>query len=430
MKENNFTIRVLQSEDEIIKFGRLLSIAWAPDRDPEKEALSFRDDIASDPGVGAESMRGAFDPVTGRFLGAYLLFPRQLCIGPARLAAGCIGGVVVASKERRRGVASALMRDAIAYAQTHKMPLLFLSGIPNFYHRLDYVPVIDEAALYLERDAIQALPPVEDITVRNATEADASTLLTLYQAHFHPYIGSFERSLAEQLYLLRRERLHYLLAYSKDGQAVGYMLLRRSEKGLSHQESAASEWPAISALLQEHERWLLAHENESQREDSADKKSDKAELTWKVPPESRIFYHLAEHVPFRCESQRHYSADWMARIGDLQALVDAMLPAWTERVLDASFAWSGRLNLTIGDAHFPLQISQKGVQMIHHPTDDEDGTNYLSLTHKAFTQLCFGYRPVAWFATQPEQHIPPALLPLLNVLFPVAPSWVAGSDYF
>lgn len=78
----------------------------------------------------------------------------------------------------------------------------------------------------------------------------------------------------------------------------------------------------------------------------------------------------------------------------------------------------------------PLQISQKGVQIIRHATDDEDGTNYLSLTHKAFTQLCFGFRPVAWFTTQAEQHIPPALLPVLKVLFPQAPAWVAGSDYF
>ena len=125
MKEHNFTIRILQGDDEIITFGRLANMAFAPDRDPEKGALSFRDDMATDPGIGAESMRGAFDPVTQRLLGGYLLLPRQLCIGSSRLTAACIGAVVVAPEERRRGVASALMLDAIAYAQTHKMPLLF-----------------------------------------------------------------------------------------------------------------------------------------------------------------------------------------------------------------------------------------------------------------------------------------------------------------
>lgn len=430
MKESHFTVRVLQSEDEITTFGRLVNLAFAPDRDPEKGAALFRDDMANDPGIGAESVRGAFDPVTQRFLGGYLLLQRHLCIGSARLATACIGAVVVAPKERRRGVASALMLDAIAYAQAHKMPLLFLTGIPNFYHRLDYVRVIDEAALYLERDAIQALPPVEDIVVRQVTLADASTLLALYQQHFQPYIGSFDRSLAEQAYLLQRERLQYLLACSKDGQAVGYLLLRQSERGLSHKEIAASDWPVISALLQEHERRLLAYESQSQREASAPKKADKAELKWYVPADSPIFYHLAEHLPFRCQSLHHYSADWMARLTHLETFVEAMLPVWTQRLLNAPLQWSGRLNLTIGAAHFPLQISQKGVQMIRHLTYYEDGANALLLTHKAFTQLCFGFRPVAWVAAQPEQHIPPALLPVLKVLFPRAPAWVAGSDYF
>ncbi|MGB0384271.1 MAG: GNAT family N-acetyltransferase [Ardenticatenaceae bacterium] len=435
MRESNFTVRVLRREDEIAQFVRLVNAVFAPDGDQEKGFASFRHYLANSPDVRAESVRGAFDPVSGRLLGGYLLLQRNLCIGPARLATGCIGAVAVAPNERKRGVASALMYDASVYAEMNKLALLFLTGIPNFYHRLAYVPVLEENELYLERDAIQALPPVEDIQVRDATAADANTLLALYQRHFHPYIGSFDRTLAEQAYLLQREGAHYLLACTSDGQVVGYLQLRQSDRSLSQKEIAASDWQVIAALLQEQERRLAAQESDSQTAHSAPKPAHNPHLIWNVPPDSQIFYHLAEHVPFRSQSLHHYSADWMARIGNLDALVQALIPLWNQRLLNTPLEWSGMpgiLNLGIGERHFPLHISPDGVRMTGDLslTYDEDGANALLLTQKAFIQLTFGFRPVAWFAHQPEQHIPPALLPLLDVLFPLAPSWVAGSDYF
>ena len=71
---------------------------------------------------------------------------------------GCIGGVYTRAEFRNQGVATALMHDAIEYAQAHKYSLLLLDGIPNFYHRYGYCDVYDLSTQEINRRAILALP--------------------------------------------------------------------------------------------------------------------------------------------------------------------------------------------------------------------------------------------------------------------------------
>ena len=59
-------------------------------------------------------------------------------VGTARLLTGCIGAVVTYPDHRHLGVATALMHDALAYAQSHHYALLLLDGIPKFYYRYGY----------------------------------------------------------------------------------------------------------------------------------------------------------------------------------------------------------------------------------------------------------------------------------------------------
>ena len=49
---------------------------------------------------------------------------------------------------------------------------------------------------------------------------------------------------------------------------------------------------------------------------------------------------------------------------------------------------------------------------------------------QVFTQLVFGFRPVEWAVMQEDQFVPDEFVPVLELLFPHKPSWIAGSDYF
>ncbi len=64
--------------------------------------------------------------------------------------------------------------------------------------------------------------------------------------------------------------------------------------------------------------------------------------------------------------------------------------------------------------------------LVAHPV----GVETVRLTSHVFLQLLFGYRPLMWAVHQPAQWIPAPLLPLLAILFPQEPAWVAGSDSY
>jgi hypothetical protein len=50
------------------------------------------------------------------------------------------------------------------------------------------------------------------------------------------------------------------------------------------------------------------------------------------------------------------------------------------------------------------------------------------LTAGVLTRLVFGYRPAAWALDQPDQEVPPELLPVLDALFPPGIPWYPASN--
>src|SRR5690242_4244037 len=66
------------------------------------------------PEYRSDMLRGAFQD--GVQVGSYILLERTMRMGAANLLTGCIASVVTHPEHRKKGVASALMQDAIQYA--------------------------------------------------------------------------------------------------------------------------------------------------------------------------------------------------------------------------------------------------------------------------------------------------------------------------
>src|SRR5258708_34709905 len=83
------------------------------------------------------------------------------------------------------------MLDAIEYAQDQRYALLFLHGLPNFYHQFGYIDVLEDTPQHFL--ARQGLPELSSTpyTVRPATRTDAPALLAFYQRHYGPYLARF-----------------------------------------------------------------------------------------------------------------------------------------------------------------------------------------------------------------------------------------------
>src|SRR5579859_5331316 len=196
------TVRPLATDEEIDTFCYLATETFSPPGgDTATDARLWRRYVEALPEFDPRQLRGVFDGEV--FAGGCIIYERELCAGEARLRTACIGGVVTHPEHRLRGVGTALMRDAITFAERHGHALLLLDGIPNFYHRWGYTDIYDLTEHIIERAAVATLPAT-GCTTRPATLDESPALLALYQRHYSRYTGSFTRTLEQQRVRLER----------------------------------------------------------------------------------------------------------------------------------------------------------------------------------------------------------------------------------
>ncbi len=418
----DFIVRPLETSAERDAYTLLSVQTFSPHVDAPAALPHRRRFVEENPAFQPHHLRGAF--IGNTFLGGYHIDDRVLCIGPTRLRTGCIGGVATVPEHRNQGVAAALLRDAVTYAQNAKDPthsLLLLNGIANFYHRFDFIDVFDITYHTIASQAIQsqiASSPTP-YTTRLATFEDIPALFALHQRHYAAYAGSFERDQAfqERLFHQRGGMKPYLALDSK-GTPRGYLLLHRRPE-LEAYEVAADTWDATLALLKLHVSLLEEHHS-----------LPPEAVVWPLPPDSPTYYLLADHLSVKSQTVRTPDADWMARVGNLPTLVDALLPLWNERWQQNSPVRSGVIALTIDDTLFLLGADAVGIHLLDPMTSSAHAARYIMLSQHVFTQLLFGYRPISWAMQQAGQTIPADLSPVLTILFPKIQTWIAGSDAF
>ncbi|MDQ2906166.1 MAG: GNAT family N-acetyltransferase [Chloroflexota bacterium] len=411
--------------------------SFSPDPLPEDTANWLLHRLTTLPGYRQEQVRSAYR--NGEQLGGYRFYERLLRVGVARLATGCIGGVYTRAEARQQGVATALMHDALEYAQAHDYALLLLDGIPQFYHRYGYCDVYDLSTQELDRQAILALP-ASTYTVRLPTLDDAPGLLALYERYFGPYIGSFEHSIEQQTHWMQHLEPEKLLLVSDPANQVrGYLFLAATQArgpfflaGTQVWELAVDDWPAAVALLQQHIRLVAGREGQATSE----------AFLYSMPPMSPIAHWLAEHLEVmnistwdmptfgwavREQTFRHRNAGWMARLVSLPALTRAMLPEWQARWQRSLAHWSGDVSLVVGDEAFTLRIAGTHLYLLDAP---DPTAQALLLTPQAFIQAIFGYAPIAGVLQQREPPLSNDLATVLTILFPSEQTWIPASDWF
>ena len=420
------TVRALATAGEREKHCQFADQAFSREPSPASARYWYQF-VTTTPGYRPEQLRGAFRD--GEQVGSYMLEERTMHVGTARLLTGCIGGVVTYPEHRHQGVATALMHDALAYARSHHYALLLLDGIPKFYYRYGYDDVFDVAVQDIDRAAVLAQPPGA-LRLRPVTPEDAEHILALYNRHFGPLTGSFTRTVEWQ-----RHRLQYRsaanplwLAVDAAGRPQGYLALQGGTERFQAQEFAVDTWAAALALLQHHARLL-------------DGPDAPAALRYRIPPTAPVLSELIDalqvpdtshwrHPPeewaIRSQTYHHRFAGWMARLVSLPTLAQALLPAWQARWRQSLVHWSGTIALMVGEDTCTLHFDSTQLQRIESP----ESATMVRLSPQRFTQLVFGYRPVALTLQQEGQSPPDEVVTVLNVLFPYGHTWIPASDWF
>ena len=111
----------------------------------------------------------------------------------------------------------------------------------------------------------------------------------------------------------------------------------------------------------------------------------------------------------------------------LPLLVQALLPLWNERWQQRQQEWAEQFALTVSDYTIYLELLPGDIQVVESLTDS---ALQVSLSQQVFMQLFVGFRSITWAVLQPGQSIPGELIPVLNVLFPLGQTWIAGTDGF
>ena len=227
-----FVIRPPDTPEEIEQYFRLNAETFRPDEDTVLVASRRRRLIELDPDFQLIQLRSAFYGKT--YIGSYRIQERWLCVESIRLRIGCIGGVVTHQDYRYQGVATAMMKDALAYAHRRKYSYLLLHGIPDYYHQHGFIDVIEDMPQHAIGRALIPDQPSERCFVRVAELSDAATLLALYVEHYGASMCTFAptRTVARQVHYLKNwfEDHLPLLAFNNEGKPEGYILLSRKRE--------------------------------------------------------------------------------------------------------------------------------------------------------------------------------------------------------
>src|SRR5690348_10095868 len=153
MTETTLIVRPLATPAEYHLQIYLADQAFSSEPSPEG-VERWQRFLTGQPDFRPEQLRGAF--LGEQQVGGYMLYEREMRMGTARIATGCIGMVVTHPEYRNQGVATALMRDAIQFAHDRNHALLLLDGIPKFYYRYGYTDMFDLSVVEVDRAAILA----------------------------------------------------------------------------------------------------------------------------------------------------------------------------------------------------------------------------------------------------------------------------------
>ncbi|HEU5228048.1 MAG TPA: GNAT family N-acetyltransferase [Ktedonobacteraceae bacterium] len=423
MSMPSLIVRSLASAEEYTIYYRLADTAFSSEPS-EESAQRWQHFTAHHPDFHPDQVRGAFSDQ--QLLGGYMLYERVLCIGTARLATGCIGAVVTAPGNRKRGVATALMRDALERAREKNFALLLLDGIPKFYFRYGYTNMFDATAVDVDRSAILAQPPSAH-HVRSADIDDAPALLALYQRHLQLYTGSFERSQEIQTYLLRNRQSPRPVAISPEGQVEGYLLYRPGEEMSQGREIAADNWGALLALLQHH-----AHLFDG---DTAPKTlryflpPDASMVQWMIDmlevPDTSQWNHPSLEWGVLTQSYHHRFTGWMACLTGFPILMRSLLPELRARWRRALAQWTGEIMLTVNGETCVLDINGAEIELTERSSAV---ASQVELTPQAMIQWIFGYRPLSQLTS--TAHLPSDASAALAILFPTGHTWIPMTDWF
>ena len=280
-----------------------------------------------------------------------MVVDRVVRVGGAALRMGGISGVTTHSAHRRRGYMRALMEDCLAYMERQGYDISLLDGIPDFYHRFGYVPVMPKYTLRIP--AAEAEKLAQPLRVRRYKRSDLPALMALYRADNDRRTGTVVRTEAYWRWRLKRLR-HCQVAVDEQGAVRGYVWL--AEPPSFRVIEAAGDGPGVVESLL---RFLARRA----------KAGYAAEIPLGLPPDHPFARRALALCGGEATMRVSRNGGWMGRFIGLRGSFERLAGELGERLRRSAFKdWRGTLRLATDLGTVELHVAEPGEVAVREET--------------------------------------------------------------
>ncbi|MCL4217291.1 MAG: GNAT family N-acetyltransferase [Candidatus Hydrogenedentes bacterium] len=293
-----------------------------------------------------------------------------LRLGEARLKMGGIGWVTTAAAYRGRGICTLLMHDVIAYMKQHRYHVSMLFGIPDFYHRFNYVTTLADYAIRMDtREALTFEAPFQ---IRPGKVGDIRAIQKIHTADDQDVACSLLRT-ARHIGC-KWHRLSEMKVMTDDqGKVLAYIVIGEGSEYLEVREVGALEPGMLAGVVGACGRIAAAMAYD--------------QVKFRVPP-THVFARYM--LQFRSLHETHVQRDagGMMAFIDIGETLESMIPEWESRIAESAIRdISTECTLVVGQHSYRLRAHRGALNAAA-----ANGKNKISLTEGELMHLLTGYR--------------------------------------
>jgi predicted N-acetyltransferase YhbS len=206
----------------------------------------------------------------GELTAAVGFFPQDLFFGKIKIPVWAISPVVTHPDYRGFGAAGSCLTAALESLKQQGITAVFLWGLPQFYPRFGFVPLLPRYKTKLSKEQLKDLSleshSLNGGSLRGAAAADAPLISALYNQGNHQYWLQPERSLfwwqqrltemdieaAELKEVPFPKERNFLVWENRPGDLSGYFYYESisSQKRLVISEGASQDWESALVMIQ------------------------------------------------------------------------------------------------------------------------------------------------------------------------------------
>jgi predicted acetyltransferase len=394
---SDFQVRALQAH-EVESAADLVARCLAMGDEQRYESLfqHYNHILPSRPHATPQHYRGAFKG--NELVSCLVIQDFPLRYGRAFLHVAGIGAVCTHENFRRRGYASAVIKDSLTYAAEQGAAIALLNAtIPRFYERFGFSPVWPHYSL--QSASALAAQVSQPLSLRLAEPQDLPRMADLYEKHWGGRV-CFERSPALWRWRMAYGRDESIVALDSSGMVQGY-LWQPKDNSIRLEVVADSPEAVMSFLAYSGKRSLEAGYDS---------------FIWPVPPDDVIIPYAQQLLPITLSASYFPTEGWMARLIDSAKIIDELLP---EIISQAKSQ-----NRDFDETQLLLRVQPDGVDIAFR----KEKNSQCRLSLRDFIQILFGsLRPETLAIRQPLSR---DSVRMLQSLFPPRVAALAAWDWF